>query len=505
MLSLSMIVKNEEKYLRACLESVKDVVDEIVIVDTGSIDNTLKIAEEYNSRIFSFTWVDDFSAARNFALSKTSGNWILYLDADERLNEKSKTELKSLISADGKSGVQCIVNSIDEQKEQPQIMKYIRLFNKSDSIAFEGRVHEQIEQSLIKNEYKIIDSEIEIIHIGYNATPGELNAKGRRNLDLLKKEYDKNSSSYYAYQLANTFSLLEEPDEARVHYLLALKDVKLLPEYRVYSYMYLADYELAQGRIDEAEKYIHLGENENPDDVLLNLIASQVYLRKNQIQEAINYCKKALTQNNKLSDKKNYSKILNIIIKPEKIICHGLYMSLISGDNISFNGFMNELKQKAGVIPESLIPVLVSFIEALIINQDITDKQIKTYSRVIDDNNLLLALALLRSYEVKDKAEKILEAMKEKFINNSKFLSAYGLILFEMKKYNNAEEILKKGITVKEKDPAAFFYLISLYVQQQKFDEISKIVEMAEIEFKDMPELKQKIDLLKRKLSTLTN
>ncbi|MBK7632424.1 MAG: glycosyltransferase family 2 protein [Ignavibacteriales bacterium] len=82
-LSLSMIVKNEERHLARCLSSVKDVVDEIVIVDTGSTDNTIEIAESFNAKIFHFDWVNDFSAARNFALTKCIGNWILYLDADE--------------------------------------------------------------------------------------------------------------------------------------------------------------------------------------------------------------------------------------------------------------------------------------------------------------------------------------------------------------------------------------------------------------------------------------
>ncbi|WP_337872164.1 glycosyltransferase family 2 protein, partial [Ignavibacterium sp.] len=81
-ITLSMIVKNEERYLEDCLNSVKNVFDEIIIVDTGSTDNTLKIAEKFNAKVFHFDWINDFSAARNFALSKSTGEWILYLDAD---------------------------------------------------------------------------------------------------------------------------------------------------------------------------------------------------------------------------------------------------------------------------------------------------------------------------------------------------------------------------------------------------------------------------------------
>ena len=77
MISLSMIVKNEEKYLRDCLESVKGVVDEIILVDTGSTDSTVRIAQEYGAKIFNFEWINDFSAARNYSLDQCSGDWIL--------------------------------------------------------------------------------------------------------------------------------------------------------------------------------------------------------------------------------------------------------------------------------------------------------------------------------------------------------------------------------------------------------------------------------------------
>ncbi|MDZ7260791.1 MAG: glycosyltransferase family 2 protein [candidate division KSB1 bacterium] len=81
-LSLCMIVKNEEHYLAGCLESVKDLVDEMVIVDTGSQDRTKEIAAHYGARLFDYTWDDNFSEARNESLRQATGDWILYLDAD---------------------------------------------------------------------------------------------------------------------------------------------------------------------------------------------------------------------------------------------------------------------------------------------------------------------------------------------------------------------------------------------------------------------------------------
>ena len=82
-ISVCMIVKNEGQYLRQCLESVKIFADEIIIVDTGSTDKTKQIAEQYTNKIYDFVWIDDFSAARNFSLSKASKEWIFVIDADE--------------------------------------------------------------------------------------------------------------------------------------------------------------------------------------------------------------------------------------------------------------------------------------------------------------------------------------------------------------------------------------------------------------------------------------
>ena len=185
MISLSMIVKNEEKYLRDCLESVKGVVDEIILVDTGSSDNTLKIAGEYGAKIFYFKWINDFSAARNFSLEHCTGDWILYLDADERLSGKSINQLKKLTGKKDKVAYYCQVCSVDEVNNRPSIMSYVRLFPNEKALRFEGAIHEQIEYSLKQNKIRIANSAIEIIHIGYNLTKDGLILKAKRNLDIL--------------------------------------------------------------------------------------------------------------------------------------------------------------------------------------------------------------------------------------------------------------------------------------------------------------------------------
>ena len=94
--SLCMIVKNEEKVLGRCLSCLADLMDEIIIVDTGSTDGTKNIAAEYTDKIYDFRWIDDFSAARNFAFSKATGDYIYSADADEILDEVNKERFRIL-------------------------------------------------------------------------------------------------------------------------------------------------------------------------------------------------------------------------------------------------------------------------------------------------------------------------------------------------------------------------------------------------------------------------
>lgn len=98
-ISLCMIVKNEEKVLARCLDSIADLMDEIIIVDTGSSDETKKIAERYTDQVYDFTWIDDFSAARNFAFSKATKEYIYSADADEVLDEENHVLFKELKQA----------------------------------------------------------------------------------------------------------------------------------------------------------------------------------------------------------------------------------------------------------------------------------------------------------------------------------------------------------------------------------------------------------------------
>lgn len=161
--SLCMIVKNEEAVLRRCLESIHDLMDEIIIVDTGSSDKTKEIAREYTDKIYDFAWVHDFAAARNFSFSKATKEYIYAADADEVLDEENRErflQLKEALLPEIEIVQMLYCNQLEynttynyDEEYRPKLYKRLREF------VWEGAVHEAVRLSPV-----IYDSEIRIQH-----------------------------------------------------------------------------------------------------------------------------------------------------------------------------------------------------------------------------------------------------------------------------------------------------------------------------------------------------
>ncbi len=494
--TLSMIVKNEERYLRGCLESVKDVVDQIVIVDTGSSDNTINIANEFGAMVYMYEWSDDFSAARNYALSKSEGEWILYLDADERLTKDSLDELGKITAQDKLSGCRCLVTSPDDNSGKPHYMKYVRLFRNKKGIKFSGAVHEQIENSLLSNGYIIEETCIEITHLGYNVSHQEVLNKARRNLKLLTKEYGKNKSPYNAFQLGNTYSILEEYENAKEYYLSSVIDGDLKSEYKAHAYLNLSGYELKNHNLDEAIKYINKGLKEDSANASLYLLGSDIYFRLKKSDDAIKYCREAFIRNRDL--KNTLSKTaLAVQLKDEVILSKGIYYSLIIGNKNYLNYFFNELEKLNKPLYE-LFNVITNNYKSIELNNE----QINS---LISPDTIEAFLAMITNYYDKKKALEILKLLKNKFYGNSKFHKILGLLYSENNFFNDAVIEFKESLKPEEKDPSAVLYYISVLINNNQYQEIPELLIFAEREFGGVPEFAEKFEILKKKLSILFN
>ena len=208
-LAACMIVKNEEELLPQCLDSVKDVVDEIVIVDTGSTDKTVEIAESYGARVYYFPWNDSFSDARNESLKHVESDWILVIDADEKLEEKDVPVLMDFIKrAEGewKQVNAGVVTFLNHNMGGMGKHEAERVFRKG-TIRFEGIIHNQA-----KYEGNPIRLPINIHHYGYSKE--RMDAKADYRATLLEKAIaEEPYSPFWRYNLLRMYRALERWDD----------------------------------------------------------------------------------------------------------------------------------------------------------------------------------------------------------------------------------------------------------------------------------------------------
>ncbi|MFT8352519.1 glycosyltransferase [Clostridium saccharoperbutylacetonicum] len=216
--SLCMIVKDEEEYLPRCLSSIKDIVDEIIIVDTGSSDKTVEIAKNFGAKVYYFKWNNDFSEARNESLKYATKDWILILDADDELNSESKETFKVLLNTelDEKAiyhfeTLSYYGNSIDN--DNIAINLNPRLFKNNRGIHYEGKVHNQLIS--VEGDYNAVCKEIKIYHYGYIDKRIISKDKRNRNISILNEQIKKTPNDGFVYfNLGNEYGALDDMDKA---------------------------------------------------------------------------------------------------------------------------------------------------------------------------------------------------------------------------------------------------------------------------------------------------
>ncbi len=188
-LSACMIVKNEEKFLGKCLNSLRNIVDEVIIGDTGSTDKSSEIAENYGASVFEIPWEDNFSTARNAVISRARGQWILTIDADERVRSFSKADFALALNDTSK----CAFYSMLYHKRNWTPYWVLRIFRNDHRIRYQGRIHENIREDLDRilnlEKGKVGYLDLSLNHFGYE---GDQTHKYQRNLPLIRRDLNEN-------------------------------------------------------------------------------------------------------------------------------------------------------------------------------------------------------------------------------------------------------------------------------------------------------------------------
>jgi glycosyltransferase involved in cell wall biosynthesis len=189
-ISVCMIVRNEEATLARCLSSLGDLASQLVVVDTGSQDRTVEIARSFGAEVYHFQWVDDFSAARNESLRHARGEWIFWLDADDELSSQAVAQIKNAVASGQADAYVCrVVSRLPNGMEDS--VPHTRIFRNGLGLRFQGRVHESVWTDVIAKGLKVLDTDIVIVHHGYETDWAVLRKKHERNLAYVEKELER--------------------------------------------------------------------------------------------------------------------------------------------------------------------------------------------------------------------------------------------------------------------------------------------------------------------------
>jgi tetratricopeptide (TPR) repeat protein len=217
-LSLCMIVKDEEKMLPRCLAAVAPAVDEIIVVDTGSSDRTIEIARDHGASVIETEWTGSFSDARNVSFEAATGDWIIYLDADEVLVADDVERLKSVTGRTWREAFYLVETSYTGELGDGAAItnNALRVFRNRPDYRFTGRLHEQIAHNLpLYAAGRIEQTSVRIEHYGYLGAVRDAKEKSRRNLDLLKaQQAESPSDAFLHFNLGTEYSVIGDYSSA---------------------------------------------------------------------------------------------------------------------------------------------------------------------------------------------------------------------------------------------------------------------------------------------------
>jgi glycosyltransferase involved in cell wall biosynthesis len=240
-LSACVITKNEEDNLAICLESVQKIADEIIVVDTGSTDHTIAIAKQFKAIVYSYIWQDDFAATKNFAIEKATGDWIIFLDADEYFAPEIVGNVKDVVVKHAKECdaylLKMINIDVDDNDKQLDNFFATRIFKNSKELRFFGKVHEELRfvNGKRKALYQVDEKEIVLYHTGYSTK--RMQQKCKRNLKILLEELKENPKNINLYRyLADVYHGLQEYENAVKYAKLDIETGKKEISYASRSY-----------------------------------------------------------------------------------------------------------------------------------------------------------------------------------------------------------------------------------------------------------------------------
>lgn len=293
LLSVCLITRNEQAFLPGCLDSVAAVADEIVVVDSGSSDDTVAIARAHGARVLTHQWTDDYSAARNKGIEAALGQWILCIDADERLCTPERIG-PCLASAPPEAGGflverHDIVTSPTDGKTEVNPIGMVRLFRRHPAIRYVGIVHERPGDTILAAGFQIHTAlGVKLSHLVNHLAPEALRVKQQKYLRLLDRELTADPANHWArYYRGKTLWYLDRLDEAEAEFHALGDDPRCDTIMRGWALDMLGALLVERGRPGEAIASLEGSLRLQPNQSLAYCILGDVHYRIGAYLQAI--------------------------------------------------------------------------------------------------------------------------------------------------------------------------------------------------------------------------
>jgi len=485
-LSLCMIVKNEEENLERCLKSVEGIVDEIVIVDTGSTDNTIEIAKKYGSKVFHYEWENNFGRARNQSIKLATGDWILVLDADEELDPNTKENIRTfLVDINEDIAYQLRIKNLNENNDIGGENYMFRFFKRSPNIRYMGRIHEYLVG--FSSFINIEGNSLSIIHHGYKDKNKTFKKLSDRNLpileSLLQEENQDAYKSFVEFYLGSSYFDIGETEKAieylknSINYIFKEENKHL---FGIHSYLKLLNSYSFLKKFDEMEELLKLA------DEKLNIVLDTcdywyyyalVEKNKNNKDKAIEYFEKAI------KNFENPSKSSFLLIVEKTVYYYSNYMiAEMYFETGDYQKTKKYLDKCTTFFEEFNYPIYAVFVAKLYSKINEFEKAIEIYkyllSKVSDDYKDIIKNHISNVYLMQNKFTEAIRIQGEIHDPNSVKDNWYYLAqtLEDEKIFPSAEEIYSVIIDLLPEEVKAYLgRTVARLIQNKVVDALSDL------------------------------
>ncbi len=483
--SACMIVRNEEENLPTCLESIRNWVDEIIVVDTGSSDRTVEIAESYGARIFNQPWEGDFSKARNFSIAQATKDWIFIIDADEEFVQDDIPLLRQVMAQDKYRLVSINVYNMKKQTgEYTSFLPSFRLYKRDAGFFYDGIVHNQLKFDRMEPSLRI---GIRLKHYGYSLSPERMKGKLARSRELLEKQLETTPDDGYVHfnyaQLLRSTSadLDQETCELIIKHAtraIELTADKLEPYLHVHlmSHHQLITTFLYQKRLEEAEKLCFRALELKSDylDPILSL--GHIYSHMKKLDKAEEYFRKYLDMQAAYDESQETTNLILLYIRARHIAYYGLgLIKQFQGQIEMAEDYFHSVLSEYGHYLDTHLRLARLYMDRG--EMDKGREQIEeeiTWHPASDIGHLYMGEYLMRNIrfeEAEESFEKSLECTKD----NPEVYEKIGCFYANRREFDRAAPLFEKLVDIKPRYPNGLKLLAKTYYDLGSFEKSMKV------------------------------